>query len=211
MRPRSTPQTSLWFRCSVKMRLADARGATPFSSRRHRKRGAIDGRLMPLQGSPARILRALCRPKSDRSRHHLAGCAGRRACSVARNTASSIWSTRLPPAAPAALSPWPAFVLIVALSRRTTCCGVASWIASYAFVEVTGDLRSRTVPPPHRPRAELFRRPPARHAGQPHHRHLERGLPDRKHGDLERAAALRRDDGAPLSCSPRSARRWQRG
>jgi len=44
---------------------------------------------------------------------------------------------------PASSSPWPAFVLIVALvAADNLLWRLAGWIASYAFVKVTGDMRS---------------------------------------------------------------------
>ena len=58
------------------------------------------------------------------------------------------------------------------------------------------DRRSapRHLPPSDRPRAELFFRPPAGHADEPHYRDVERGLYRRKHVRLERAAAVHGDD-----------------
>ena len=55
------------------------------------------------------------------------------------------------------------------------------------------DRRSaaRPVPPSYRAFAELFCRPPARHAHKPRHRDVERGVHRREHVRLERAAALR--------------------
>ena len=57
------------------------------------------------------------------------------------------------------------------------------------------DRRSapRHLPPSDRPCAELFLRPAAGHADQPHHRHVECGLHRREHVRLERAAAVHRD------------------
>ena len=52
----------------------------------------------------------------------------------------------------------------------------------------------RHLPPPDRPCAELFLRPAAGNADQPHYRDLECRLHRREHVRLERAAALHRDD-----------------
>ena len=51
----------------------------------------------------------------------------------------------------------------------------------------------RHVPSSDRPRAELFLRPAAGHADQPHHRDIQRGVHGRKHVRLERVAAVHRD------------------
>ena len=67
---------------------------------------------------------------------------------------------------------------------------------------------ARPVPPSDRPFAELFSRPPARHADQPHHRDVERGLHGREHVRLERAAALRRHGRGDRARHAPSARRW---
>ena len=55
-------------------------------------------------------------------------------------------------------------------------------------------LAPRHLPSPDRARAELFFRPLAGHADQPHYRDLERGVHGRKHVRLECAAAMHGDD-----------------
>ena len=97
---------------------------------------------------------------------------------------------------------WLAFALLVFLiAADNLLWRLAGWIASFTFVRVTGDLRR-----------DLFRhltghsqsyfadRLPG-HADQPRHRDVERGIHDRKHVHLERAAALRRDVGGDRALS----------
>ena len=72
---------------------------------------------------------------------------------------------------------------------------VAGWIASFAFVGVTGDLRRDLFRhlTGHSPSYFADRLPG--HADQPRHRDVECGLHGREHVRLERAAALRGDGG----------------
>ena len=124
----------------------------------------------------------------------------------ARNTASNFWSTYW---RTNGAGVWMAFGLLGSLiAADNLLWRLASWIANFAFVGVTGDLRRDLVPPPHRPFAGLFRRPSARHADEPRHRDLERGLHRREYVRLERAAAVRGDRcGDRFGRSP-SACRW---
>ena len=142
--------------------------------------------------------------------HPLLRCWARWPARSAPNTASSFWSIRCRSGAGAAAldgvcDSWRSLIAADNLLWR-----VASWIANYAFVGVTGDLRRDLFRHLTGPFAELFRRSAARHADEPRHRDLERGLHGRKHVRLERAAALRRDgrgDRARLHDQPADGRR----
>ena len=91
-------------------------------------------------------------------------------------------------------SVWLAFVFLMSLiAADNFLWRVASWTASFTFVGVTGDLRRDMFRHLTGHAPELFLRPAAGHADQPHHRDLERGVHGRKHVRLERVAAVHRD------------------
>ena len=89
---------------------------------------------------------------------------------------------------------WLAFIFLMSLiAADNFLWRIASWTASFTFVGVTGDLAPRHLSSSDRPCAELFLRPAAGHADQPHYRDLQCRLHRREHVRLERVAAVHRD------------------
>ena len=126
----------------------------------------------------------------------------------ARNTGSSSWSTCCRAARAPAYGPRSHARSLIAADN--VLWRVASWIANFAFVGVTGDLRRDLFRHLTGPFAELFRRSAARHADEPRDRHLECGVHRREYVRLERAAAVRgnrRGDHAGVHHQPADGRR----
>ena len=154
-----------------------------------------DGRSLPLCQPPDRLSCPL-RPACGRAAHAvILGCRRWPPSAVrsARNTASSIWSTRSRGRTRQPRRVVAVRFLVSLIAADNLLWRVASWIASSTFVGVTGDLRRDLFRHLTGHAAQLFRRPPARHADEPDHGDLECGLHGREHVRLERAAALRRD------------------
>ncbi len=110
-----------------------------------------------------------------------------------RSTASSSWSIRC--ARPQAGGIWLAFAFLVVLIASRQLEAVARRQLDRERRLHGGHRRpaARPVSPSHRALAELLCRSSARHADEPHHRHVQCGVSDREHVRVERAAALRRD------------------
>ena len=114
------------------------------------------------------------------------------ACSVGTQYGVKYPGRRTVGCQPGATTVWYAFLFLVSLiAADNLLWRLAGWVASFTFVARHGRLAARSVSPPDRPFAELFRRPPARHPDEPHYRHVERHLHPREHVHLECVAALR--------------------
>ena len=154
-----------------------------------------DGRRsLPLRRSPDRIpapLRAAAPvvPCGDsRSR-----CSPRSAAAVSTQYGVKFLVDTLAGHAPATASGSPSLFLVSLDRRRQSAVAGGQLDRELHLPRRHRGPAPRSVPPPDRPCAELFRRPAARHADQPHHRDLERRLHHREHVHVERAAALRGD------------------
>ena len=113
-------------------------------------------------------------------------------------------------AGPGGNAVWLAFALLVSLiAADNLLWRVAGWIASHAFVGVTGDLRSDLFRHLTGHAPSYFSAAPGRHADRPHHGDLQRRVRRREPVHLERPAALPGDDLAPSPFSPSSASRWR--
>ena len=151
-------------------------------------------RCSPTTPSGRLLSAALCAPAHAGARRDSFAVVGAVGCSVSSQYGVKFLVDTLS-VGPGGDAVWIAFGLLVSLiAADNLLWRSAGWIASHAFVGVTGDLRSELFRHLTGHAPSYFSPAPGGNVDRPHHRDIQRRLRGRKSVHLECPAALRGDD-----------------